>query len=109
MSIRFCTDAELHEAHRWPYAGTSGERDEYCLGQHTPEEGAWLSARHRRGDHRRAHFFLEVSDRSLCGYGHKDQGQLPFDPLTGMTTVPDPRLGEPRYRTTCEHCRRAIR
>ncbi len=108
MAIRFCDDPTPHAAHRWPYAGTTGLREEYCLGQHAASEGEWLSALHRRGDRRKAHFFLEDSVRSVCGYGHKDQGQLPFDPAVGATTEPDPRLREPRFRTVCDHCRRAI-
>lgn len=109
MAIRFCGDAALHAAHRWPYAGTFGERDEYCLGQHGQDEGGWLSPLHRRGDHRKAHFFLSGADRSICGYGHTGQGDLPFDPQLSCTTVPDPRLGEPRYRGACILCQKAVR
>lgn len=108
MAIRFCGDADLHAAHRWPFVVPAGEFEEYCLGRHSVGEGSWFAASHRRGDHRSAHFYLEGSARSLCGYGHQKQGGLPFDPGLGCTTVPDPRLGEPRDRRTCSHCLKAI-
>lgn len=105
MALRICSDEERHTQHRW----IQGEYEPFCPGRYTAEDGEWLaepsSRRHKLSG--RVHFYLPGEPRSICGYGWRAKGALPFDPEGGLTTKDDPRFGEPQYRTPCTHCTRA--
>lgn len=106
MALRICSDEELHTSHRWE----QGEYEPFCPGRYSADSGQWLADRSRRHQKLsgRVHFYLTDESRSICGYGYRGKGMLPFDPGTGRTTVDDPRFGEPQYRTACVHCSRAV-
>lgn len=106
MALRICSDEDAHLSHRW----VEGEYEPFCPGRHAVEAGAWLADRasRRRKLSGRVHFYLGGEPRSICGYGFRMEGMLPFDPETGMTREPDPRFGQAQYRTACTHCSRAV-
>lgn len=105
MALRICSAEELHTSHRWE----QGEHEPFCPGRHAIEDGEWLADKSSRRQKlsRSVHFYLVNANRSICGYGHRDAGMLPYDPGTGLTTEPDPRFGAPQYRRACVHCSRA--
>ena len=102
MALRICSDEEQHTQHRWTYK----EYEPFCPGRYTLDDGSWLaersSRRHKLSGH--VHFYLPNEPRSICGYGWQREGMLPYDPDARMTIEPDPRWGEPQFRSPCTHC-----
>ncbi|SDH56245.1 hypothetical protein [Microbacterium sp. 77mftsu3.1] len=102
MSLRICEEANLHPSHRWE----EGEYTPFCPGRYGADSGAWLADRSRKNRKLRGkvHFYLPDAEKSVCGYGWREAGMLPFDRETRETTEPDPRFGDVQFRTPCAYC-----